>query len=253
MFQAIVIAFSMYSKIPMPKVEWNKRNMKYALCFFPFVGIFIALLMFLIGNFGYKMEWNLLLFSTTMSVIPVMVTGGIHLDGMLDTIDALSSYGSKEKKLEILKDPHAGAFAMIGALVYFLISLGLWSEVSKECLVMVCVSYTISRTLSGLSVVTFPLAKNSGLACTFQENAHKKKVGLVMLLYFIVEAVFLIWLQPYVGVACIVGALLLFGYYYYMCKKYFGGVSGDLAGYFLQICELILLAVVVIISNLISI
>ena len=40
-------------------------------------------------------------------LIPVWVTGGIHLDGYADTCDALSSYGDREKKLEILKDPTA--------------------------------------------------------------------------------------------------------------------------------------------------
>ena len=45
-------------------------------------------------------------------LIPVLITGGIHLDGLLDTADALSSYKTKEEKLEILKDSHAGAFAL---------------------------------------------------------------------------------------------------------------------------------------------
>ena len=45
--------------------------------------------------------------------IILLVTGGIHMDGYMDTMDALHSYGSREKKLEILKDSHIGAFAVI--------------------------------------------------------------------------------------------------------------------------------------------
>ena len=52
-----------------------------------------------------------------LTVIPVFVTGGIHVDGLLDTSDALSSWQERTRRLEILKDSHAGAFAIITACV----------------------------------------------------------------------------------------------------------------------------------------
>ena len=104
--KSICVAFSMYSKIPMPRVEWNEKNMKYAMCFFPLVGAVIGGLMllvrFLCGRFGF----NTSVYAVVMTALPVLVSGGIHTDGFIDTVDALSSYGDKEKKLEILKDPH---------------------------------------------------------------------------------------------------------------------------------------------------
>ena len=113
--KSICVAFSMYSKIPMPRVEWNEKNMKYAMCFFPLIGAVIGGLMllvrFLCGRFGF----NTSVYAVVMTALPVLVSGGIHTDGFIDTVDALSSYGDKEKKLEILKDPHTGAFAIIGA------------------------------------------------------------------------------------------------------------------------------------------
>ena len=41
---------AMYSKIPMPRVEWNEKNMKYAMCFFPLVGVVTGLLEVILGN-----------------------------------------------------------------------------------------------------------------------------------------------------------------------------------------------------------
>ena len=101
LIQSMIIAFSMYSKIPMPRVEWNKRNMKYALCFFPFIGVIIGLVMS--GGLWFLREYQFGAFFTACiaTVIPVLITGGIHLDGYLDTIDALNSYGDREKRLEI--------------------------------------------------------------------------------------------------------------------------------------------------------
>ena len=57
---------------------------------------------------------------------PLLVTGGFHVDGFLDTCDALHSYQSMEKKQEILKDPHIGAFAVLSLLTAVLLGLGFY-------------------------------------------------------------------------------------------------------------------------------
>lgn len=72
-------------------------------------------------------------FAGVMTLLPVLVNGGIHMDGFLDTMDALNSYGSREKKLEILKDSRTGAFAVIGFGLYLVASLALWSEANQKC------------------------------------------------------------------------------------------------------------------------
>lgn len=43
MLKSLVVAFSTYSKIPMPRVEWDEKSMKYSMCWFPFVGVVIGL------------------------------------------------------------------------------------------------------------------------------------------------------------------------------------------------------------------
>ena len=149
---ALAIAISMYSKIPVPTVDWNDKNMKYAMCFFPVVGVVTGLLQF---GAGYALltytSCGKLLFAAVMTLIPVLVTGGIHLDGYADTIDALSSWADREKKLEILKDPHTGAFAVIGLCAYFTAALALWSEADADMLPLAACMYLLSRALSGIS------------------------------------------------------------------------------------------------------
>ena len=101
MLQSMIVAFSMYSKIPMPKITWTQKNMKYALCFFPMVGAAVALILMSVLWVCEKANFGTVFTASAATLVPVLVTGGIHLDGYLDTIDALSSYGDKEKKLEI--------------------------------------------------------------------------------------------------------------------------------------------------------
>ena len=222
--------------------------------FFPVIGVIVGL--FELG-IGYVLltytSCGRLFFSAVMTLIPILITGGIHLDGYADTIDALSSYGDREKKLDILKDSHAGAFAVIGLGVYFTASLALWSEADISALPVIACMYPLSRSLSGISVVSFQAAKNSGLLRTFQDGAHRARVRLVLVIWACVCAGAALYLGGRQGCGMLLGAalmtaaaLLVFGYYYRMSKRQFGGTTGDLAGYFLQICELAMLAAAVL-------
>ncbi len=243
LLQSLAIAISMYSKIPVPTVDWNEKNMKYAMCFFPVVGAAAGGLQLLIGYLLLKYtSCGNLFFAIAMVLIPVIVSGGIHLDGFADTVDALSSYGDREKKLEILKDPNTGAFAVIGLCVYFLADTALWSEVTVELLPVIACTYMLSRSLSGISVVSFRAAKNSGLLRTFQDGAQKKRVRVVLIVWACVCGGIMLYLSWKTAVIVILAALFVFLYYYRMSRKQFGGITGDLAGYFLQVCELAMLA-----------
>ena len=250
MWDAFKIAFSMYSKIPMPKTDWNKKNMKYALCFFPAVGIAILALVMLWNYISVNLQIGDIMHTAILVAIPILVTGGIHLDGFLDTMDALSSYQPMEKKLEILKDPHTGAFAIIGAVTYFTVYFGVWSEVHGKALIILSIGFILSRALSGLSVVTFPCAKNSGLAATFSDAAEKNKVKYTMIGYIFICTLIMLFINVILGGICVTTAFIVFIYYKTMSKKNFGGITGDLAGYFLQMCELLMALSVVFIEKI---
>lgn len=252
-----IIAISMYSKIPMPTVEWTQERMRYVMCFFPMVGIVEGLV---VGAWFYAgldvlgfAPWTTALVGTC---VPVLVTGGIHMDGFLDTMDALHSYGGRPKKLEILKDPHLGAFAVISTAVYMMLYLGaaneyallLASRQKGAGMVLYAVPllfFVTERALSGLSVVWFPPAKKDGLAAGFARTSKKKLNRLVLVLWLVLctalAAAACLTAGKEAGIlAASVGGvqLLVFGWYYRMSVKEFGGITGDLAGCFLQICEL---------------
>ena len=251
MLKSLIIALAMYSKLPVPNIDWDEKNMRYAMCFFPVVGVIIGALVFGAGQLILRYtECGKLFFAAVMTMIPVAVTGGIHLGGFADTIDAVSSYKDREKKLEILKDPHTGAFAVIGLCAYFLITAALWSEVNLKTLSLAVWMYPISRALSGLSVVSFRSAKSSGLLRTFQERADRKRTRIVLSIWLMSLAAGAIYIFRVQGAIIVTAALLVFFYYYKMSFKQFGGITGDLAGYFLQICELVMLTVVAFLGGI---
>lgn len=239
LWNSFKIAFSMFSKIPMPQADWSKENMKYMLCFFPWIGGVIGLLTVgassLCGWLGFSKE----LTTVILVLIPVIVTGGIHVDGLLDTADAMSSWQERKRRLEILKDSNAGAFAVITACVYFLCWYGAYSQIwyYQDSLYVMGAGFLVSRCLSGIGVVTIPKAREDGLVAEFSKKAEDMAVRNVLVVYLVLLAALMIWLNPILGCAAFVTAILIFVYYRHMAMKYFGGTTGDLSGFFLCICE----------------
>ena len=235
--QTIAVAFAMFSALPMPQFDWNAKNMRYALCAFPLVGAVCGALWCLCGALPLPDFARAAVFC----LMPVWVTGGIHLDGYADTCDALSSYGDTAKKLEILKDPHCGAFAVIRLCSYFIAYLALC--VCVQFTPRVGVLWTLAlvgeRALSGLAVAAFPMAKNTGLAHTFATAADKTNVRRVLTVLCVLLGAALVALG---GWALVLAACAVFVRYYHAAKNQFGGTTGDLAGWFLQKCEIWMLA-----------
>lgn len=232
------IALSMYSRIPVPRVDWEKENMRYAMCFFPMIGVVIGVVMYLAGWLLDKTSVGGLFRGVVFTLIPIIITGGIHMDGFMDTMDALGSWGDREKKLEILKDSHAGAFAILGMGCYLMWSVAVWSELPAEVLRVCGVSFVLSRALSGFSVVTFPAARNSGLLKMFQDGAQKKVVRITMCLYVAAAMIMMAVMNARAMTGAVTGVMIAFLYYIVVSRKQFGGVTGDLAGFFLETAEL---------------
>lgn len=233
--KAFIVAFSMYSKIPMPGFKWDSDDMKYHFCFFPFIGAVIGVLEFAWLKAFINFQFDRILFNLFAVAIPVLTTGGIHLDGFIDTMDALHSYQDREKKLEILKDPHVGAFGIICLVMYFVITIGfLFAATKFIAYICICFSFIISRALSGISVCVFKKAKSQGMAFSSGMNLNRNIVVTVLALETAaaIGAMFYLcngnFLFPTVTVS-VIG--LVFLYYCFMSRKNFGGITGDLAGF----------------------
>lgn len=233
-WETLAIAFSMFSAVPMPQVPWNEKNMRYALCAFPLVGALIGALCWLWVRLCGLLSLPAVLRGVGLCLLPVLLTGGIHLDGFADTCDALACHGDREQKQQILKDPHLGAFAAIGLCVYFLASFGFWTALPVFPGAAVLLGFCLSRTLSALALCCFPLRPGSGLARSFADAADKRAVKRVLLALLIALIAGLLTCGGWVMLPT---AAVVFFAYRRMATG-FGGLSGDLAGWFVQTAEL---------------
>lgn len=246
LINACFIAFATYSRIPVPQVEWNERNMKYSFCFFPMIGVFVGAALLALdwvcGFFGFSR----VLFAAAAAALPALLTGGIHMDGFCDTSDALASHAPRERKLVILKDSNVGAFAVIRLCLFYLLYFGALSQISAQGLRVAAAGFVLSRALSGFAVVRFRAAKKDGMAAAFRDAAHRGTVSAVMAAFAALAAGAMVWAAPVAGACALMAALAVFVYYRAMSYRVFGGVTGDLAGWFLSLCELCIVLGVVI-------
>lgn len=245
--KSLCSAFLMYSVIPMPKVKWCEENRRYSLCFFPLIGVIIGGLLMMwrvICEDGWIKDW---LFAAVACVFPLWISGDIHMDGYCDVLDAEASHADRARRLEIMSDPHIGSFAAVGLGVYMVLQFGLFAQMdSRKAAAVVALGYTLSRALSGLAAVTFKSAKSGSTLQDFVKPAHRAVTVTTLCVIIAAVAVGMAAVNPLFGAAALLaaGATLLF--YRIFAYKRYGGITGDLAGFFLQICELAILAAVVI-------
>ena len=163
--------------------------MRWCICFLPLVGAVIGAVQWaayiVLTHFSFGRVFR----AAVLTVLPVLLSGGIHMDGYMDTCDAIHSYGSREKRLEILKDPHVGAFAVIGAFVYFILDFGIWSEAGKEEMPLLCLLFVVSRAFSAFAAVTFPKAKKDGMLRQETDPAAKSTAAVMAAVILVTGAV----------------------------------------------------------------
>lgn len=236
--KSFFIAVSMYSKIPVSQFAWGEEDMGYIFCFFPWIGALIGVCIY---------GWNMLCEScgigalcrvAVTATIPLFITGGLHVDGFMDTMDAIHSYQTKERKLEILKDSHIGAFSVIMLAAYGLVFLGAFSEIAEDAVLKVlCCGFILSRCLCGISALSFPLAKKEGTLSLFVNCSQGKMVKTFLYLQSAACIGSMLYWSLSAGLLVAGAALFSLIYYYYRSRKELGGVTGDTAGYFILLCE----------------
>ena len=246
MLKSLISAFLMYSRIPMPQIEWKAENRRYSLGFFPLIGVVIGAALIVWRLICDYLGFGQFLFAAFAVFLPILITGGIHADGFCDVTDARASYAEREKRLAIMSDPHIGSFAVIRIALYLLLQTALMTQItSLRTTIQISCSFVISRSLSGLSAVTFRCAKHDGSLQSFVKPSHKT-VTIMLVCIWAVSAYFGMLICSYTqGIAAAAASVFVFLYYRYTAYRDFGGITGDLCGWFLQLCEIWMLAAIV--------
>ena len=246
--RGMVIAFAMYSRLPMPRVDWTPPALRYALWMLPLVGLIEGSLLLCWWQLALFAGIDGMLLPAGLVLLPVLYTGGIHLDGFCDTADALASHADRARKLAILKDSHIGAFAAIGLGCYLLLDWALWDALalSWRTMGMVVLGTALVRMMGAASLILLPKARPDGLGQTFAAPVSSRATWVWLCMTTLLLGGGLLACSLGGGLWVLAGLGILCLAYRRMALRQFGGVTGDLSGWLVEMGGLTLLFLLVI-------
>jgi adenosylcobinamide-GDP ribazoletransferase len=211
------------------------------MAYFPFVGLALGAL--LCGAYLLLSLLNLPALAVTIILVVALiaVTGGMHLDGLSDTADAFLSGKPKERMLEIMRDPHAGAMGVLAIVSIILLKVALLYSFSFplafNALLLICI---LSRWSMVFSVFLSPYARQEGKARVFI-SGMSVKIFLISTLAAVILS-FLAW-----GIKGLLVLLIIAGVTYLSNRsvtRKIGGITGDIIGALSEINEVVVLALI---------
>lgn len=230
----------MYSVIPVGSADCSPENLRWAMVFFPLVGIAEGGLVWFWHLIAQKTGISAFFFATLAVFLAQAISGGIHLDGFCDSLDAIASHREPAEQLRIMKDPHIGPFAVFGVVFLLLTQTAFYTELytleSWRFWLALLLCMMLQRCLSARLIVSLPSARSDGLAATFAAPADAAVRRILSSAAGLLAGVVLL-LQAWRGVAVVAVTGLWYLYYKSFVLKRYGGITGDLAGLFLIVTE----------------
>ena len=238
-FHAFAMCQSMFCSIPFPCNIWEENARDKMLLFLPIVGLEIGAIWAVLAWLCNVLNLPVLVKGLILSVYPYLVTGFIHLDGYMDVTDAVKSYRSLERRREILKDSHVGAFAVIGVVLLLLVQFAFMASAKENADFRILVFVpAVSRCCSALAVTALKPMTTSQYAEQMKPKSHIVTL-LSMTDLFIIAGFLFFGRYGFVLLGCLVG----YGVALRKAYKSLEGMNGDISGYALSIAELCAIAV----------
>jgi adenosylcobinamide-GDP ribazoletransferase len=232
------IALQFLSSLPirlpgMPTPQESGRS----LLFYPLVGL-------LFGGILWVLNWLLLgtpemLHAALLLTAWVLLSGGLHLDGLADSADAwLGGFGDRERTLTIMQDPRSGPIAVVTLVLVLLLKFAaLLALIEQQYAVALIIVPLIGRSaLLGLFLTT-PYVRAGGLGQALADHLPRLAGKQVLA----VSAVVCVLIAGLGGVFAVVIAALGFVWLRQVMLRRLGGTTGDTAGALLELLEMAVL------------
>jgi adenosylcobinamide-GDP ribazoletransferase len=237
MLRSILTAFRTLTILPIPGKD--AEDLSLTLCFFPLVGALLGLFVLILYQAAAAASFQHPPVLGILSLAAITwLTGGLHIDGMGDVADAFGGGGTKERVLEILKDPRMGSFGVC-AIVFAILTKALcWQfYFEKGNPWIVFWSLVFSRSMQGFLIALVPNARTDSIAGPFGPRGWF--AGVFLLVSFVIAGFAAFWISSLSAAMVSVGSSLtvtvLFGLY---CWRRIQGITGDCVGATNEIAEI---------------
>jgi adenosylcobinamide-GDP ribazoletransferase len=239
--RSLILSLQFLTRLPTPRIaDFRPEDLSRSSDWFPLVGIIVGCSVAAAIWVGqHATPW---IAALAALVVWVWITGALHLDGLGDVADGLAAaHRSPERFLEVLRDPHVGAFGAIAIALQLIAKIVLLAEVARHSLLGALVLIPAWARWGTLvwSATVSPLASGTGERFSWRINQTS------MLAQGAVLAGLSFWLSP-----ALLAALLIVPALSLYWRLRLGGITGDCLGASVEVTETLLLVVVVLAATM---
>lgn len=256
--QAFAVAINFMTTIPIPgNFPFTETACRRSVVFYPMAGALIGLILMLSG-IVLPHVFPLPLSGVLLLIIWIVLTGGLHLDGLMDTADGILSRRSRDEMLAIMKDSRVGAMGVIVCVIHLLLKATLiitWLQLPDRQEVLFFFLVPVwSRWFVVFSIAGWPYARREGLGSYVRAAGYKHAMLATLLslpvsvLGFYLSGYDALW-QVLIGPVVILGITGILGW---LINCYFhrnlGGLTGDTYGAVNELLEVMLFVVLYLVT-----
>ena len=251
--------------------DWCEKDFADSVRYFPLIGLvlgiiyaaFAAVFLLLLPQTGFSLPQHVI--AALLLILPILMTGGLHCDGFMDTMDGLFSGRSRERMLEIMKDSRVGANGVFAFVLLMILDWSILLDLLPSPWLFPALLFmpVVARLMMVTAIASFPYARPEGMGKAFKDGGTKPVLCgtffytlLLMLLPGVVMALFDIaplgagglfaWLPAMAAV--LLSALIFTIFFASYATRHLGGLTGDLYGAVTTLTETLILVVFLLIS-----
>lgn len=235
MLKDLSIALGFLTVLPVPERAGGGEQFGRAFPYFPVVGLLLGGVLVVL-NYLLGLVFAPVVVNALLVVALVVLTGGLHLEGLMDSCDGILNSSTPERRLEIMKDSRVGAFGVIGALSALLLKFAAISALGGDTrVVALLVAPILSRWAMVFAATHFPYGRTGGgLGAMFRQTTGRNALFVATLLAIALAAV----LWQIAGLLLLILVLMAtFGLAHFVMRR-IPGLTGDVYGAVNEICEI---------------
>lgn len=225
---------------------WTEKSFGESVKFFPTVGAVLGIICAgVVGALNFFTAGNLPLLTGAVGFTTLIIlTGGIHCDGLMDSADGLFSGREREKILLIMKDSRAGSFGVVAMILVAALEVSTLTELARLSTRLLCAAIysapIIGRLMMVVTIGAFPYARAEGMGKAFAQFTTRRTIFfaageallLLLPLNFVGEKIFL-----WAAAATLIALLVTWKFATFATSK-IGGVTGDIYGAVTTLAEM---------------
>lgn len=248
MFTRLVFAIQSLTRIPICNIPWDEYNFGRSTAYFTIVGLMIGALLSAVYEIACYF-YPPLIAAGLLLAAELMLTGGMHLDGFMDSMDGLFSGRPRERKLEIMRDSRVGANGVMAAAILFLLKFSLLANLPKPGWAVLTLMPAVGRGANLLALIGFPYARPEGLGKAYQK--YTTKLDAAFAFAVLITAALILFGLP--GGLVIAGLTFVVYATARQMSKTLGGLTGDTYGALIELTEVLFLLLIYVVPQQLSI